>query len=82
MPQNTPTLPREKLGYSVADIMVALGINNRNRVYQLFHNGELESYTIGIRRFASREALVRFVKKREAATMGQPIVARNGSRKR
>lgn len=72
----TTTLPKEKLGYSVPEIMAALGINNRNKVYQFFHTGELGSYTIGTRRFASREALVRFIKRREAATKGKPIVAR------
>lgn len=49
-----PTIMKHKLAYSVPEIMHALGLGNRNKVYELFRSGELESFTIGRRRFSSR----------------------------
>ncbi|MGH8627783.1 MAG: helix-turn-helix domain-containing protein, partial [Gammaproteobacteria bacterium] len=72
---------RDKLGFSVPEIMATLGINNRNKIYQLFHSGELESYTIGSRRFSSREAILRFIKKQEQEAQAKPIVARGANGK-
>ncbi|MGH8627156.1 MAG: helix-turn-helix domain-containing protein, partial [Gammaproteobacteria bacterium] len=57
-------------------VMEVLGIGSRNSLYALIHSGELRSYTIGRRRFASREAIIDFIKRREEKTSTQPILPR------
>ena len=57
--------PRPEV-YSVPDLMLVLSVS-RQTAYNLIQSGKLRSFTIGRRRMVSRDALLSFIREREAA---------------
>lgn len=57
----------QKVGFSIPETCELMGVS-RQTVYDLINAGLLRSYTIGRRRFCSRDAILDCVKAREAET--------------
>lgn len=67
MPDTTTTPePIDRLAYSIPQSEQALGVSH-TVIYELIKAGELQTYTVGRRRFCSHKALVDFINRREAA---------------
>lgn len=57
-----------KPAYEVPEVRIALGNISHQKVYDLFNSGELRSFKIGRRRLVSHDALMEFIRNREAAS--------------
>lgn len=59
--------PNARLCYSVEQAIDVTGLS-RKGIYQVINSGELRSYKVGKRRFISHDAIIEFVRQREAAS--------------
>ena len=58
----------ERLVYSIPEVEEALHLSHQS-IYNLLNSGQLRSFTVGKRRFVSRNALKEFVEDREAESI-------------
>jgi len=65
-PQYTLAGDAPPLAYSIDTALRRLAIG-RTKLYELIAAGELDTYTVGKRRFVSHSAIERFISRREAA---------------
>ena len=64
--------------YTVPEARTRLGGLSNGKFYELVSSGELKTFTVGSRRLVSHEAIVDFIRRREA----KPIAMRPTPRKK
>lgn len=57
----------DKLAFDINATGDVLGGLSRSRIYELIADGQLRSFTIGTRRFISRDAILELIARQEAA---------------
>lgn len=57
-----------KLAYSMKEAGEALGVGHQ-KIYDIVNDGTLRTYKVGRRRFCSHDAIVEFIRAREAETV-------------
>lgn len=59
----------DAMALTIAEARAALGGISNVTIYSLINSGELRTFTIGRRRFVSREAIADFIRAREARSV-------------